>query len=222
MEQLAPDLHVLPSRPAFAFNAYLMGGVLVDAGIRRHYARIRRGLGSVVPTAHALTHGHSDHQGSTHALCEAYGIELWAPAAEADRIASGETDSLGVDNVVTRWQQKHWRGPGHPVARRLHEGDEVGGFVVLDTPGHSPGHVSYWRQADRTLVAGDVLFGRHPLTGRPGLHEPPRVFTPDPARNRVNIRRLAALEPRLVCFGHGRPWRDPEALQAFAAALPAD
>jgi glyoxylase-like metal-dependent hydrolase (beta-lactamase superfamily II) len=107
------------------------------------------------------------------------------------------------------------------VDRELHEGDELdAGFVVLETPGHSPGHVSYWREEDRTLIAGDVLFGRHPITGRPGLHEPPERFTLDVARNRASIRRVAALRPRLVVFGHGRPHRDPDALEAFALALP--
>jgi len=91
---------------------------------------------------------------------------------------------------------------------------------VLETPGHSPGLISLWREADRTLIAADVLFGQHPLTGRPGLHEPPARFTLDPARNREEIRRLAALEPAVVCFGHGPPWRDPAALARFAAALP--
>ena len=123
---------------------------------------------------------------------------------------------------MTRAQLRWWAGPAHPVARRLREGDEVGGFTVLDTPGHSPGHVSFWRAADRVLVAGDALFGRHPVTGRPGLHEPPDGFTLDPPANRAAIRRLAALEPAVVCFGHGPPLRDPAALPAFAAALPAD
>ena len=97
----------------------------------------------------------------------------------------------------------------------------MGGFAVLETPGHSPGHVAFWRESDRTLVAGDVLFGRHPLTGRPGLHEPPRMFTLDPALNRASIRRLAALDPAVVCFGHGPPWRDAAALRRFAESLPA-
>lgn len=221
MELLAPDLHLLPSRPAHAFNAYLMGGVLVDAGTRHAAGRIRRALGGVRPEAHALTHAHADHQGASAALCAAYDVELWCPAGDADAMEAGDVAPLSVDNVVTRWQHRHWAGPAHPVARRLHEGDVVGGFTVLDTPGHSPGHVAYWREDDRTLVAGDVLFGRHPVTGRPGLHEPPRIFTPDPARNRDQIRRLAALEPAVVCFGHGPPWRDTAALTAFAAGLPA-
>jgi len=68
-------------------------------------------------------------------------------------------------------------------------------------------------------VAGDVWLNMSVLTTAPGLHEPPRIFTPDPARNRDSARRLAALEPELVLFGHGPPLRDPVALMAFTVAL---
>jgi glyoxylase-like metal-dependent hydrolase (beta-lactamase superfamily II) len=107
------------------------------------------------------------------------------------------------------------------VDRPLREGDEVAGFTVLDVPGHSAGHVAFWRESDRVLVLGDVLNNMDVMTGRRGLHEPKVFFTPDPARNRESIHRLAALEPRLACFGHGPPLRDPRALQDFAAKLPA-
>ena len=222
MEQITHDLHLLPSRPEHAFNAYLMGGVLVDAGTRYARRRILRALGGHVPAAHALTHAHADHQGASAALCDEFGIELWCPDGDATAVASGDLRDRTPLNPVTRAQLRWWAGPAHPVARRLHEGDEVGGFTVLETPGHSPGHASFWRAADRVLVAGDVLFGRHPVTGRPGLHEPPSRFTLDPRANRAAIRRLAALEPAIVCFGHGPPLRDPALLTAFAAALPAD
>jgi hypothetical protein len=59
-------------------------------------------------------------------------------------------------------------------------------------------------------------------TAQPGLHEPPRLFNLDPARNRDCARRLAALEPQLVLFGHGKPLRDPSKLRAFADSLPRD
>jgi glyoxylase-like metal-dependent hydrolase (beta-lactamase superfamily II) len=58
------------------------------------------------------------------------------------------------------------------------------------------------------------------LTGLPGLHEPYSFFTPDPARNRDSARRLADLEPALVCFGHGAPLRDPAKLSDFVRRLP--
>jgi glyoxylase-like metal-dependent hydrolase (beta-lactamase superfamily II) len=111
-------------------------------------------------------------------------------------------------------------GPkAHPIARRLREGDEVAGFKVLDTPGHSLGHVTFWRESDRVAVIGDVMNGMNLVTGRPGLREPPGVFTPDPARNRESIRKVADLEPALVCFGHGPPLRDPAKLARFASGL---
>jgi glyoxylase-like metal-dependent hydrolase (beta-lactamase superfamily II) len=221
MKPVAADVQLLPSRPLYAFNAYLMEDVLVDAGTRHAYKRLRKALGEVRPAVHAITHAHADHQGSSKALCDAFEIELWAGEADADATASGDLADRAPSNIITRWQLRHWAGPAHPVARRLREGDAVGGFTVIETPGHSPGHVAFWREADRTLVAGDVLFGQHPVTGRPGLHEPPKIFTLDPAENRRSIRKVAALEPAVVCFGHGRPWRDPAALKRFADALPA-
>ena len=121
--------------------------------------------------------------------------------------------------LVNRLQQRFWTGPPHPVARALVEGDEVAGFTVLETPGHSRGHVAYWRESDRVLVLGDVLNNINLATGVPGLHEPPAKFTADPARNRRSARRLAELRPRLSCFGHGAPLRDPGRLADFVARM---
>jgi hydroxyacylglutathione hydrolase len=123
---------------------------------------------------------------------------------------------------ISRVIERFWLGPPHPVARRLHEGDEVAGFTVLDVPGHSAGHVAYWRERDRVLIVGDVVTNIDTMTGIPGLHEPKPFFTPDPARNRESARRIAALEPELVCFGHGAPLRDPGRLHDFVAKLPRD
>jgi glyoxylase-like metal-dependent hydrolase (beta-lactamase superfamily II) len=67
---------------------------------------------------------------------------------------------------------------------------------------------------------GDVLSNMHIWTGLPGLYEPQTIFTINPAQNRDSARRLAALQPRLVCFGHGKPLRDPEKLSAFVRQLP--
>jgi glyoxylase-like metal-dependent hydrolase (beta-lactamase superfamily II) len=221
MIEIAPRLHALPSRPAWAFNVYVMGGVVIDAATRRATDRILRALDGVAVTAHAVTHGHSDHQGSSAAIVKARQIPFWAPAGEADALRAGDNTALSNDNAITRWQRRNWAGPAVAVERELREGDALdAGFVALETPGHSPGHLSYWREEDRTLIAGDVLFGRHPITGRPGLHEPPERFTIDVARNRASIRRVAALRPRITVFGHGRPHRDPDALERFAAALP--
>jgi hydroxyacylglutathione hydrolase len=103
------------------------------------------------------------------------------------------------------------------VSRHLREGDEVGGFRVLETPGHTLGHVSFWREQDRVLVLGDVLANMHIWTGLPKLREPQRIFSLDPAMNRRSASRLVELQPRLTCFGHGPPLRDPQRLLKFVS-----
>jgi glyoxylase-like metal-dependent hydrolase (beta-lactamase superfamily II) len=115
-----------------------------------------------------------------------------------------------------------WIGPPHPVDRHLREGDEVGGFRVIETPGHTAGHISFWREHDRVLVVGDVLANMSIWTGIPMLREPERIFSLNPAMNRRSAVRLAGLEPRLLCFGHGPPLRDPRKLLSFIARWLAD
>ena len=222
MRELAPGLFQLAGFPPQGINVYLMGDVLVDAATRRAGRRILRQLRGRTVTAHALTHAHPDHQGASHEVCTTLGIPFWVGARDADaaedpRLIQERQPDTRLNRVISRF----WTGPGHPVDRRLREGDQVAAFTVLDVPGHSAGHVAYWRESDRTLVLGDVLNNMDIVTGRRGLHEPKRFFTPDPARNRESIRRVAALEPALVCFGHGPPLRDAAALTRFAAGLPA-
>jgi hydroxyacylglutathione hydrolase len=195
MKLLAEDVYLLRGFPANAINVYLVGDVLIDAATRQGERRILRQIAGHTVTAHALTHAHADHQGSSHAICERLQIPIRA------------------------FEERFWVGPPHPVARALAEGDEVAGFTVLESPGHSIGHVAYWRESDRVLILGDVLNNINVRTGIPGLHEPPAFFTPDPARNRESARRLAALEPSLVCFGHGAPLRDTAKLTRFVAGL---
>ena len=220
METIAEGLHLLGGTPRHAFNVYLADGFVVDAATRWATRRIARQLAGRELHGHVITHAHADHQGASAALARDLGLPVLAGAADADAIESGDLRDRAPVNPVTRLQLRTWAGPAVPVARRLREGDAVGSFTVLETPGHAPGLISLWRESDRTLIAADVLFGQHPLTSRPGLHEPPARFTLDPALNRTQIRRLAALRPAVVCVGHGPPHRDPDALQRFADALP--
>ena len=217
--ELAPGVALLPSRPAHAFNSYLVDDVLVDAGTRHAWRRLSRALAGVRVTAHAITHAHADHQGSSAVACRELGVPFWAPAGEVDAAESGRVLPLGPSNVVTRWQARHWAGPGHPVARSLREGGALGSFEVLDTPGHSAGHVSFWRRSDRVLICGDVLSSQDPLTSIPGLTEPKPFLTPDPARNRESARRFADLAPELVLFGHGPPLRNSTKFVDFVDGL---
>ncbi len=222
MQQLAEDVYQLKGWPKNAINVYVLGDVLIDAATRQAEKRIMRQLAGRTITAHALTHAHPDHQGASHAICEQLGIPLWCGQGD---VPAMETPGAIKNPKAPRWlnalQERFWTGPPHPVARALGEGDEVAGFTVLETPGHSPGHVSFWRESDRVLIVGDVLGNMNFITGIPGLHTPPDMFTPDPARNHRSARRLAELRPALACFGHGAPLRDPDKLAAFVAKLPA-
>lgn len=212
VQQLADDLWQLSGFPANAVNVYLLGDVLIDAGMRMDRGRILKQVDGWTVNAHALTHAHPDHYGASHAICEHLNIPLWCGADDAEAVEHGK--------VVWKGGRMIPGPPAHPVARRLREGDEVAGFTVLETPGHSPGHVSYWRESDRTLICGDVMWGFNPFLLRGPIREPPPSFSPDPALNRESARRIAALEPALVCFGHGPPSRDPAKLAAAVAKLP--
>jgi hydroxyacylglutathione hydrolase len=222
MRKLADDLYMLDGFPPYAINVYLMGDVLVDAATRRAGKRILRQLRGRTVATHAVSHAHPDHQGASHEICEALGLPLWCGEHDADAVEDGRIMERQPKHPINTVIGRAWPGPPHPVSRRLQEGDDVGGFQVLHVPGHSAGHIAFWRESDRTLICGDVFTNIDTLTGLPGLHEPKWFFTPDPARNRESMRRLAALEPTLVCFGHGRPLRDPAKLSAFTARLPRD
>jgi hydroxyacylglutathione hydrolase len=221
MKELATGVFMLRGWPPNAINVYLVGDVLLDAATRQGEKRIMRQIAARTLSAHALTHAHPDHQGSSHAICERLGIPLWCGQGDVPAMESpGGVFSSQAPTWLNRLQRRFWTGPPHPVARALIEGDEVAGFTVLESPGHSAGQVAYWRESDRVLILGDVLNNMNLLTGIPGLHEPPEVFTPDPVRNRQSARRLAALRPRITCFGHGPPLRDPGKLADFIARLP--
>ena len=220
MKQLADGLYQLSGFPPNGINVYLMGDVIVDAATRHASRRILRQVRGHEVSAHALTHAHPDHQGASKAICDALDVPLWVGEADVPAMETGAIGSEQPDHWLNNIIDRVWSGPPRKVDRALREGDDVAGFQVLDVPGHSAGHVAYWRESDRALVLGDVLNGMNLLTGIPGLHEPPRIFTPDPARNRESARKLAALEPALVCFGHGPPLRDTAKFTAFVNALP--
>lgn len=215
MRELAPGLRQLGGFPPNSFNVYLLGDVLVDARTRFDARGILKQLRGESVAAHALTHAHPDHQGSSHRICEELGVPFWVGAADADAATTGDLSGTMPESVMSKFSQRTFTGPGHPVARRLAEGDDVGGFTVLDTPGHSPGHVAFWRASDRVLVLGDVVFGMNPFTGIPGLRPPFDFFTRDVAENRRSAQKLADLEPALVCFGHGPPLRDTQKFVTF-------
>jgi hydroxyacylglutathione hydrolase len=221
VKEVAEGVWQLGGFPPHAINVYLVEDVLVDAGTRQAGRRILRQLKGVDVSAHALTHAHPDHQGSSKEVCEQLGIAFWVGERDADAAERPELIAQRQpDHRVAQFFARTLTGPGRRVDRQLREGDDVAGFIVLETPGHSAGHVAFWRESDRVLIAGDVLGSQHFLTGIRGMHEPPPFLSVDPERNRESARRLAALEPALTLFGHGPPVGDTRKLVEFVDRLP--
>lgn len=106
------------------------------------------------------------------------------------------------------------RGPIN-VSRWLHtlpaDGavPQMPGWRWIHTPGHTPGHVSLWREADRTLIAGDAFIttGQESAyavaTQRPEMHGPPMYYTQNWVDASGSVKTLAQLEPELAITGHG-------------------
>jgi hydroxyacylglutathione hydrolase len=220
IRRVAEDVFHIPLSPRDGVNAYLLGDVVVDAGTKGAAKRLIKDLHGHAVGAHALTHGPPDHAGGSKRLVDAFDIPVWVGERDRADVESGRPAAADTWAKPAVARLSHYEPV--TVARSLREGDDIGhGFTVLETPGHSDGHVAFWRESDRTLVVGDVLFNMSLLTTVPGLRQPPTVLTRDPPRNRDSARRLAALEPELALFGHGPPLRDPGALKAFVAGLQA-
>jgi glyoxylase-like metal-dependent hydrolase (beta-lactamase superfamily II) len=217
VEKVAADVWLLSGFPRHLINVYLAGDVLIDAGTRWARLRILRQLKGRNLSLMALTHCHPDHQGAVKAVCRRFGVPLACHEADVPTM-EGRAPMLPV-NWLTRIGNIFWSGPAHRVTRVLRHGDEVGGFRVIHTPGHTPGHVVYFREADRLAIAGDVLANIHFLTGEPGLRPPPPFFSVDPRQNLRSVGTLWELRPSLVCFGHGPPLHDLGELERFVSRL---
>ena len=125
-----------------------------------------------------------------------------------------------MGHPVNRVIKRIWQGPPYKVDRVLNEGDEVAGFRVVHAPGHARGEVIFFRESDRTAICGDVIRNMSYATALPGVKEPPKIFTADPAENRRSIRKLADLSPSLILPGHGPAVTDMAAFERFVSAFP--
>ena len=215
MRELADGVWQLKGVPANNVNVYILGDVLIDSGAPFGQGRVLKQLEGRELSAHALTHAHFDHYGASHAVCTKFNIPLWVGEKDVAEVEVGKQ----IGKIPGRGLRQLPAAHRHPVERALKEGDEVAGFEVLFTPGHSPGHVSYWRESDRVLVCGDVMWGYNPFLFAGPIQDPFDLVSPDPDLNRESARRLAALEPELVLFGHGPPLRDPAKFQRAVAKL---
>ncbi|MET3025113.1 MBL fold metallo-hydrolase [Flavobacterium sp. UW10123] len=205
MKNIAKDVYQIPLFPRNAINCYLIEDVLIDAGIRTSFNKILKSVKDKSVTKHALTHAHADHQGSSKIICEALKIPLLCSEPEKEFAENGNviTEYPNPKHFISKFQKNFWAGKGHSVSQTLKENDQIGGFTVIETPGHSRGHLSFFREKDGVLIVGDVMTNMNLLTTKVGLHEPPHLFTANKESNRKSILKLASLKPKILCFGHG-------------------
>jgi glyoxylase-like metal-dependent hydrolase (beta-lactamase superfamily II) len=213
------------------------GWVLVDAGVFGTYntilgaAETRFGAGSK-PAAIVLTHGHFDHVGVLKDLAEHWDVPIYAHELERPyldgRSSYPPPDPTVGGGMMAALAKLYPRGPidVKPWLRPLPADGSVPGmpgFRWIHTPGHAPGHVSFWRDADRALIVGDAFITTAQesayavATQEPELHGPPMYYTPDWDSARRSVEQLAALEPALVVPGHGRAMRGPGMIEALRA-----
>ncbi|MEN2414182.1 MBL fold metallo-hydrolase [Flavobacterium mesophilum] len=218
MKNIAKDVYQIPLFPRNAINCYLIEDVLIDAGIRSSANKILKSIKDKSVTQHALTHAHADHQGSSKIICETLNIPLLCSEPEKEFAENGNviTEYPNPNHIISKFQKNFWAGKGHSVSQTLKEGDQIGGFTVIETPGHSRGHLSFFREKDGVLIVGDVMTNMNLLTTKVGLHEPPHLFTTNQETNRKSILKLASLQPKILCFGHGPVLFNNGELQKFS------
>ncbi len=151
-----------------------------------------------------LTHHHYDHVGSVWELKRRTGAPVFAHHRDAEYIAgkrvrrpprqlSGRImfsliNLFGVRNV-----------PSVEVDRRLNDGDRIGGFTIIHTPGHTPGHICLlWNEY---LFTGDLF-----QANAGAFSETPHVFTADVPTSRMSIRAITQFDFQVVCSAHHAPY----------------
>ena len=234
MQPIAVTSDLARLRVAIA-NVYLYGRpgagdrgwVLIDAGLPGSAGAIAAAAAGrfgpdARPAAIVLTHGHFDHVGAVRALVEKWDTPVFAHPLELPYLSGRSSypppDPSVGGGAMALLSPLYPRGP-IDLGRALHSLPEDGGVPGMPgwrwvfTPGHSPGHVSLFRAADRTLIVGDAFVTTRgesllaTVTQRREIHGPPMYYTMDWEAARRSVEILSGLEPEIAAAGHGIPLR---------------
>jgi glyoxylase-like metal-dependent hydrolase (beta-lactamase superfamily II) len=220
LEQVADGVWLVRGDIKHGMNVYLLrdgdGVTAFDAGTKPMVKAVKKaaeklgGLKRVV-----LGHSHSDHRGTAPYLdvpvhCHP-DEKAWAEKETWQENAPyWDMDELEVNSVqwlYEHWLHDRWDGGAVKIADTVSEGDDVCGFEVKHFPGHSPGLIGLWRESDRVAIVTDTVYfadaARLKALDYPNV--PHRAFNWDTEVARESVRKLAALDPRLVCAGHDEP-----------------
>lgn len=241
MEEIARDVAVVPLGIA---NAYLVGNaerwVLVDSGAPGNASKIKEAaearFGSgAKPTAILLTHGHFDHAGSTPALAREWGVRVYTHRLEWPYLTGKSSyppldpTAPGFFSFMTRFFPSRTVNIGDLLEELGINLPALGleGWETHFTPGHTPGHLSFYRQSDRVLLAGDALTTVNVdnffdfVAKKQEVCRPPAPATTDWEKARSSVQLLAGLKPNVIAPGHGKPMRGAaEQLQKLAENFP--
>jgi glyoxylase-like metal-dependent hydrolase (beta-lactamase superfamily II) len=210
--EISPKVHLIPNIIA---NPYLIvdadGLTLVDAGLPGNHGKIlryirERGFKDRDLVRIIITHSDTDHVGSLAALKRASGARVYASAIEAAAIAAGKPSRQirprrTVFRMLMSAVQRFVRATPVTVDEIVADGQSLpvlGGLTVLETPGHTPGHISLFSPATGVLFCGDSMVVRD---GQ--LVSSLAANTWDQAQAVESVRKQSALHPNVVCSGHG-------------------
>ncbi|MFC2949922.1 MBL fold metallo-hydrolase [Virgibacillus sediminis] len=231
--QVLPDLF---SHTLQIVNICLVGDpetkefVLVDAGMPDSAEEIisvteERFGENARPKAIILTHGHFDHVGAVIELVEHWEIPVYAHELElpflTGKMNYPEPDPTVEGGMVAKMSPMFPNESidlGNHVEMLPSDGSipHMPDFRWVHTPGHTTGHVSLFRENDKTLIAGDAFITVKQdslykvFTQDQEINGPPRYLTTDWKAAKESVVKLEALEPKVAVTGHGLPMTGEE------------